>query len=67
MADFTVAVVDDDAAIRRLRLSLGHQGVDSAEVTAQVSFEERHYQALLDALAGVKVVLDSACGFVINR
>jgi ATP-dependent helicase HepA len=56
-----------DAAAERLRLSLGHQGLAADAVEAQLDAERSHYERLLKALAGAKVVLDSACGFVINR
>lgn len=56
-----------DAAVARLRLSLGHQGLSTEAVEAQLDAERNHYARLLDALAGAKVVLDSACGFVLNR
>jgi ATP-dependent helicase HepA len=56
-----------DEALRRMRLALGHQGLGEAEIEAQVSAEVAHYDKLLEALGKTKVVLDSACGFVINR
>jgi ATP-dependent helicase HepA len=56
-----------DAAAERLRLSLAHQGLPADAVRAQLDAERAHYERLLEALAGAKVVLDSACGFVINR
>ncbi|QSQ20574.1 DEAD/DEAH box helicase family protein [Pyxidicoccus parkwayensis] len=56
-----------DAATERLRLSLAHQGLKADAVEAQLDAERAHYERLLKALAGAKVVLDSACGFVINR
>jgi ATP-dependent helicase HepA len=56
-----------DAALARMRLSLTHQGLEAAAVEAQLSAERMHYERLLTALTGAKVVLDSACGFVINR
>ncbi|HEX8819746.1 MAG TPA: helicase-related protein [Archangium sp.] len=56
-----------DAALERMRLSLTHQGLEAAAVEAQLSAERMHYERLLTALTGAKVVLDSACGFVINR
>lgn len=56
-----------DEAIRRIRLSLKHQGLGEAEIEAQVAAEERHYAALLEALGKTTMVLDSACGFAINR
>ncbi|MCI0570104.1 MAG: SNF2-related protein [Myxococcaceae bacterium] len=59
--------IERDSALARMRLALGHQGLPAEEVARQVAEEERHYAELLGALAGVRVVLDSACGFVINR
>ncbi|MCE9669218.1 SNF2-related protein [Myxococcus stipitatus] len=56
-----------DATLERLRLSLGHQGLDPAALEAQLGAEHAHYERLLKALGGVKLTLDSACGFVINR
>ncbi|HVG57850.1 MAG TPA: helicase-related protein, partial [Hyalangium sp.] len=56
-----------DATLERMRLSLGHQGLAAEAVEAQLDTERTHYERLLKALAGAKVVLDSACGFVINR
>jgi len=56
-----------DATLERMRLSLGHQGLPAEELEAQLDAERTHYERLLKALAGAKVVLDSACGFVINR
>ena len=56
-----------DATLERMRLSLGHQGLAAEALEAQLDAERTHYERLLKALAGAKVVLDSACGFVINR
>ncbi|HEY8211247.1 MAG TPA: helicase-related protein [Myxococcaceae bacterium] len=56
-----------DGAVRRMRLSLQHQGLAEAAIAQQLKAEEAHYQALLDALSGLKIALDSACAFVINR
>lgn len=56
-----------DATLERMRLSLGHQGLEAESVEAQLNAERAHYERLLSALKGAKVVLDSACGFVINR
>jgi len=56
-----------DAALARMKLSLSHQGLEEQAVRAQLDAEHEHYERLLQALAGAKVVLDSACGFVINR
>jgi ATP-dependent helicase HepA len=56
-----------DAALARMKLSLTHQGLDEEAVREQLDVEHAHYGRLLTALQGAKVVLDSACGFVINR
>ncbi|WNG14046.1 helicase-related protein [Cystobacter fuscus] len=56
-----------DAALARMKLSLTHQGLEEKSVRAQLDAEHEHYERLLQALAGAQVVLDSACGFVINR
>ncbi len=56
-----------DAALERLRLSLSHQGLPAEAVEEQLGAERAHYERLLTALAGAKVTLDAACGFVINR
>lgn len=56
-----------DAALERMRLSLTHQGLSTEAVEEQLGAERAHYERLLKALAGAKVTLDSACGFVLNR
>ncbi len=56
-----------DLTLERMRLSLAHQGLAAKAVEAQLDAERMHYERLLTALAGAKVVLDSACGFIINR
>ena len=56
-----------EGALARMRLSLAHQGLGEAAVRAQLDAEHAHYERLLTALAGARLVLDSACGFVINR
>jgi ATP-dependent helicase HepA len=56
-----------DRVLTRIRLSLLHQGVPPKAIEAQVADRQAHYRGLLTALSGVKVVLDSASGFVINR
>jgi len=56
-----------DGALARMKLSLTHQGLETKAVEAQLDAEHAHYERLLTALEGAKVVLDSACGFVINR
>jgi ATP-dependent helicase HepA len=56
-----------DAALERMRLSLTHQGLSAEALEEQLGAERAHYERLLKALAGAKVTLDSACGFVLNR
>ncbi len=56
-----------DHVLSRIRLSLLHQGVPPKAIEAQVEDKHAHYRRLLAALSGVKVVLDSASGFAINR
>ena len=56
-----------DTMLRRVRLSLRHQGVNGEAIEAQLSAERAHYTALLQALSGVRVTLDAACAFVVNR
>jgi len=55
------------ASLERIGLSLAHQGLAKAKIEAQLAAEGKHYEKLLGALEGLTVVLDSACGFVINR
>lgn len=56
-----------DTSLRRMKLSLSHQGMSGAKLNVALEAETARYQALLDALAGVRVVLDSACAVVVNR
>jgi ATP-dependent helicase HepA len=56
-----------DTTLRRVKLSLAHQGVKGDVLEAQLNAERAHYTALLQALSGVKVTLDAACAFVVNR
>jgi ATP-dependent helicase HepA len=56
-----------ELTLERLRLSLSHQGLAAEALEAQLDAERTHYERLLKALGGAKVVLDSACGFLINR
>jgi hypothetical protein len=62
------AIEEEKALVlERLVLSLTHQGFTFAQVEEQRTAEERHYAALSQALQGLRVELDSACGFVVNR
>lgn len=56
-----------DRALERLGLALVHQGLSEPARQAELASEKQHYQALLEALSRLDVVLDSAAGFVINR
>ncbi|MGQ0507998.1 MAG: helicase-related protein [Myxococcaceae bacterium] len=56
-----------DAALKRLELSLTHQGLPEATRSAQLEAERSHYDALLKAAAGIKVSVDSAAAFIIDR
>jgi ATP-dependent helicase HepA len=56
-----------DRTLDRMRLSLAHQGLAHDAVDVQLQAEAAHYEALLAALKGLKVVPDSAAGFVLNR
>jgi ATP-dependent helicase HepA len=56
-----------DAELTRLALSLKHQGLAEDKVEAQLESERGHYESLLTALKGLRLQLDSACGFVVNR
>ncbi|MBL8918872.1 MAG: DEAD/DEAH box helicase family protein [Myxococcaceae bacterium] len=62
------AIEDErDLAMIRIKLALEHQGVPVERVEKALLAELTAYDELLKALAGVKVALDSACVFVINR
>jgi ATP-dependent helicase HepA len=56
-----------DRVLKRVKLSLTHQGIKGEPLEAQLSAERAHYTALLHALSGVRVTLDAACAFVVNR
>ncbi|MFL5318803.1 MAG: helicase-related protein, partial [Myxococcaceae bacterium] len=56
-----------EASLERLNLSLTHQGLPRKTIDAQLAEESAHYDALLNALGGLKVQLDSACAFLVNR
>jgi ATP-dependent helicase HepA len=62
------AIEDErDLAMVRIRLSLEHQGVPADKVEQALMAELRHSDALLAALEGTTLSLDSACAFLINR
>ncbi len=62
------AIEDErDLGMLRIKLSLEHQGVPEKIVEQVLTQELAHADALLRALAGTTVQLDSACAFVVNR
>jgi ATP-dependent helicase HepA len=56
-----------EQVLRRLRLSLAHQGLSAEAAEPHLAAERSHYAALLGALSQLTVTLDSACAFVVNR
>lgn len=63
-----MAIEDErDLSMIRIKLALEHQGLPAERVEKALLTELNAYDSLLQALAGVKVSLDSACVFVINR
>ncbi len=56
-----------DGSLRRMELSLSHQGLAPAAVASQLKAERDHYDALLKAVGGLKVTLDSAAAFILDR
>ena len=62
------AIEDErDLTMIRIKLALEHQGLPVERVEKALLAELNAYDELLKALAGVKVALDSACVFVVNR
>jgi len=62
------AIEDErDLSMLRIKLSLQHQGVPEQKIDQVMREELSFSDALLDALDGATVQLDSACAFVINR
>jgi ATP-dependent helicase HepA len=67
-ADAQAMIEDErDLQVLRVKLSLEHQGVPDEMIERVLTDELSHYDALLDALEGTRLTLDSACAFVINR
>ncbi|MBM4779390.1 MAG: DEAD/DEAH box helicase family protein [Archangiaceae bacterium] len=63
-----MAIEDErDLSMIRIKLALEHQGLPPERVEKALLAELNAYDALLQALAGVKVSLDSACVFIVNR
>jgi ATP-dependent helicase HepA len=56
-----------DRALIRLERALRHQGLPAAAVREQLEAERAHHAALAEALAGLRLQLDSVCAFVIAR
>ncbi len=56
-----------DLSMLRTKLSLSHQGVPDRQIELVLREQLAFTDELLDALDGVKVELDSACAFVLNR
>jgi ATP-dependent helicase HepA len=62
------AVEDErDQTLLRIRHSLEHQGVPAGPIEQVLARELAFYDALEVALDGTRLVLDSACAFVVNR
>lgn len=62
------AIEDErDLTMIRIKLALEHQGIAPARVEQAMHAELVASDQLLKALSGVKVAIDSACVFVINR
>ncbi len=63
-----MAIEDErDLSMIRIKLALEHQGLPPERVEKALLTELNAYDSLLQALAGVKVSLDSACVFIVNR
>ncbi|MBL8937258.1 MAG: DEAD/DEAH box helicase family protein [Archangium sp.] len=63
-----MAIEDErDLSMIRIKLALEHQGLPPERVEKALLTELNAYDSLLQALAGVKVSMDSACVFIINR
>ncbi len=56
-----------EANEKRLTLSLAHQGLSRSAVDSRLSIHRDYYRSLVEALDGLRVNLDSAAAFVINR
>ncbi len=69
MKDTAREAIEDerDLSMLRIKLSLQHQGVPTQKIDQVMREELSFSDALLDALDGTTVQLDSACAFVINR
>jgi ATP-dependent helicase HepA len=56
-----------DRALTRLERALRHQHLPPAAIREQLDAERAHHAALAEALAGLRLQLDSVCAFVIAR
>lgn len=56
-----------DRALTRLERALRHQRLPPAAIGEQLDAERAHHDALAEALAGLRLQLDSVCAFVIAR
>jgi ATP-dependent helicase HepA len=56
-----------DRALTRLERALRHQGLPPAAIQGQLDAERAHHAALAEALAGLRLQLDSVCAFVVAR
>jgi ATP-dependent helicase HepA len=56
-----------DRALTRLERALRHQGLAPAAMKEQLDAERAHHAALAEALAGLRLQLDSVCAFVVAR
>jgi ATP-dependent helicase HepA len=69
MKDAAREAIEDerDLSMVRIKLSLEHQQVPAQKIEQVLMAELAWYDALGAALDGTRLVLDSACAFVINR
>ena len=56
-----------DRVLTRLERALRHQGMAPAAIREQLDAERAHHAALAEALAGLRLQLDSVCAFVLAR
>ena len=56
-----------DRVLLRLERALRHQGLTPGDVEAQLEEERGHHRALVEALDGLTLQLDSVCAFVLAR
>ncbi|HEY1417162.1 MAG TPA: helicase-related protein, partial [Myxococcaceae bacterium] len=56
-----------DRALTRLERALRHQDLPPSAIREQLEAERAHHAALAEALAGLRLQLDSVCAFVVAR